>query len=96
VLNIWWAAWLVNTGLSQIVVWGGFGDATLAELRATDRLLMARDLVDAVVAALAVMVVVRATARLNAVASITPTDWLPWDDDPTAVVGAPDPALLER
>jgi Domain of unknown function (DUF4328) len=87
-VNVWWAGWLVTSVVAQIAVRLALEQDTLEQLRTSDLWYIASDSLDAIVAVLAVLVVHRLSADLDAkaAASPAPAGPLPY---PSTSVGPP-------
>jgi uncharacterized protein DUF4328 len=99
-LNLWWAGWLAVGILWNLAGRRAGEQETIEQIRTGDWLYIASDSLDAVVAAVAILVVWRLTDRLDGRgASPAPAGEPPapastsWPDDPNALTSVPPPGV---
>jgi hypothetical protein len=98
-LNLWWAGWILAGVLSQFAGRRALEQDTVEQIRTADWLFVASDSFDAIVAAVAILVVTRITQQLDGKgAALTPAGGSPgagtatWAEDPNARTSTPPPA----
>jgi hypothetical protein len=96
-LNLWWAGWLLTSALAQVAARLSFQQDTNEELRTVDYWYVASDATDVVAALLAILVVRRISARLEARGAAGPPPSSEWQPPTAAGVGTGwSPAAPER